>query len=261
MDLSSFPFHQFPSNFVYQRRARSELYLSRTGYRVFDCRESRCPPRSPLSPALYHFTAISGIILRPWTTTTVSREREKFDGIGSCLKQHVAKTEREREREKREKPMRLVLFGNLLVSHCEEFTWPGSRFVELCNRLDSSRLFFSGRTQITFTTSFLLARKRTIDDIIDNKRRLRARKIEREIALFAKAALQSRSPRQCSLRHELNEREGELLGRIPLVSLTVLGHSEFTWLSNPFYKEGFHRDTITAKYSSSTSSIDTVQNI
>lgn len=173
----------------------------------------------------------------------------------------MAKTEREREREKREKPMRLVLFGNLLVSHCEEFTWPGSRFVELCNRLDSSRLFFSGRTQITFTTSFLLARKRTIDDIIDNKRRLRARKIEREIALFAKAALQSRSPRQCSLRHELNEREGELLGRIPLVSLTVLGHSEFTWLSNPFYKEGFHRDTITAKYSSSTSSIDTVQNI
>lgn len=39
--------------------------------------------------------------------------------------------------------MRLVLFGNLLVSHCEEFTWPGSRFVELCNRLDSTRLDFS----------------------------------------------------------------------------------------------------------------------
>lgn len=68
------------------------------------------------------------------------RKREKFDGIGSCLKQHAWPRQREGE-----KPMRLVLFGNLLVSHCEEFTWPGSRFVELCNRLDSTRFFFSGR--------------------------------------------------------------------------------------------------------------------
>lgn len=185
MDLSSPPlsFHQFPSNFVYQRRARSELYLSRTGYRVFDCRESRCPPRSPLSPALYHFTAISGIILRPWTTTASSRgtgrgkEREKFDGIGSCLKKQRA-WPRQREREK-EKPTRLVLFGNLLVSHCEEFTWPpGSRFVELCNRLDSTRFDFSFQVaDKSLQRVFLDARKRTIDDIIDNKRRLRARKM------------------------------------------------------------------------------------
>lgn len=170
---------------MYQRRARSELYLSRTGYRVFDCRESRCPPRSPLSPALYHFTAISGIILRPWTTTASSRgtgkgkEREReirWNRLVLEKTTRVAKTEREREREK---PTRLVLFGNLLVSHCEEFTWPpGSRFVELCNRLDSTRFDFSFQVaDKSLQRVFLDARKRTIDDIIDNKRRLRARKM------------------------------------------------------------------------------------
>lgn len=91
----------------------------------------------------YHFTSLDYHRL-------VSRDRERerereirWNRLVLEKTTRVAKTEREREREK---PTRLVLFGNLLVSHCEEFTWPpGSRFVELCNRLDSIRFFFSGR--------------------------------------------------------------------------------------------------------------------
>lgn len=124
----------------------------------------------------YHFTSLDYHRL-------VSRDRERerereirWNRLVLEKTTRVAKTEREREREK---PTRLVLFGNLLVSHCEEFTWPpGSRFVELCNRLDSTRFDFSFQVaDKSLQRVFLDARKRTIDDIIDNKRRLRARKM------------------------------------------------------------------------------------
>lgn len=155
------PSTSFQVILVYQRRARSELYLSRTGYRVFDCRESRCPPRSPLSPALYHFTAISGIILRPWTTLhSTPRGREKFDGIGSCLKQRAwPRRERKRERENERSLCDLSSLVISWVSHCEEFTWPGCRVVQ------STRLFFSGRADnslVCTRASFPLAWERTI---------------------------------------------------------------------------------------------------
>lgn len=124
----------------------------------------------------YHFTSLDYHRL-------VSRDRERerereirWNRLVLEKTTRVAKTEREREKEK---PTRLVLFGNLLVSHCEEFTWPpGSRFVELCNRLDSTRFDFSFQVaDKSLQRVFLDARKRTIDDIIDNKRRLRARKM------------------------------------------------------------------------------------
>lgn len=180
--LPSLFFHQFPSNFVYQRRARSELYLSRTGYRVFDCRESRCPPRSPLSPALYHFTAISGIILRPWTTTASSRgtgrgkEREKFDGIGSCLKKQRAwPRQREKERGRSLHDLSSLVISLWVIAK----NLPGHQVLVLSScAIDSTRFDFSFQVaDKSLQRVFLDARKRTIDDIIDNKRRLRARKM------------------------------------------------------------------------------------
>lgn len=122
----------------------------------------------------YHFTSLDYHVSRDRER---EREREiRWNRLVLEKTTRVAKTEREREREK---PTRLVLFGNLLVSHCEEFTWPpGSRFVELCNRLDSTRFDFSFQVaDKSLQRVFLDARKRTIDDIIDNKRRLRARKM------------------------------------------------------------------------------------
>lgn len=124
----------------------------------------------------YHFTSLDYHRL-----VSRDRERERERERNSmesarAWKNNARGQDREREREK---PTRLVLFGNLLVSHCEEFTWPpGSRFVELCNRLDSTRFDFSFQVaDKSLQRVFLDARKRTIDDIIDNKRRLRARKM------------------------------------------------------------------------------------
>lgn len=113
------------------------------------------PPRSPLSPALYHFTAISGIILRPWTTHSTSRGREKFDGIGSCLKQRAwPRRERERERkgENERIPMRLVLFGNLLSESLRRIYLAR---LSSC-AIDSTRLHFSFQVE-QITASFARA--------------------------------------------------------------------------------------------------------
>lgn len=158
MDLSSSSppsFHQFPSNFVYQRRARSELYLSRTGYRVFDCRESRCPSSVTLVPGFiplyrnfrYHFTSLDYSLY-------VSREREIRWNRLVLETTRVAKT-RERKREKgreREKPMRLVLFGNLLSESLRRIYLAR---LSSC-AIDSTRLHFSFQVE-QITASFARA--------------------------------------------------------------------------------------------------------
>lgn len=185
------------------------------------------------------------------------RERNSMESA-RAWKNNARGQDRERERE-REKPTRLVLFGNLLVSHCEEFTWPpGSRFVELCNRLDSTRFDFSFQVaDKSLQRVFLDARKRTIDDIIDNKRRLRARKMRAWNCFICKDNFML--ARECSL---MCERAGWNERRMARENCLVEFHlylSYGTWTFRVQPARGYQilsarilvplLDTITGKYS------------
>lgn len=129
---------------------------------------------------LYHFTSLDY-----YHRLVGGKERERNSMESARAWNNTRGQDRERERS-------LCDLSSLVIS-----LWviaknlPGQVLVLSSCAIDSTRLdsIFLFRSQITFTTSFLLARKRSTDDIIDNKRRLRVRKIEREIALFAKPAL------------------------------------------------------------------------